>query len=241
MEESACAAPAEGSGAQQRGGAAFPLSAVARSSALDSSVLLLNAHYAALRIVSARRAFALLFKRDRHDRPVAEVVHVEDGRYTSYNFEDWAALSAFKREFEPARYDWIRTVRFDIAVPRIVRVLTYARLPRQEVKFNRRNLFARDGNQCQYCGKRFPTSELSLDHVIPRSQGGSTTWSNVVCACVRCNVRKGGRTPEQAHMRLIRPPVKPRRNPVLSVRLSDDRYASWKQFLNQAYWDVELR
>ena len=201
---------------------------------------MLNAHFAALRVISARRAFSLLFKRDGHHRPIAEIVHIEDGRYISYDFEDWAELSAFRREFEPAKHDWVRTVRFHIAVPRIIRVLTFAKLPRQEVKFNRRNLFARDSNTCQYCGRRYATSELSLDHLVPRSQGGPTTWDNVVCACLKCNVRKGGRTPEQAHMKPIRPPIKPRRNPVLHIKLSDDRYASWKQFLDQAYWDVEL-
>jgi len=129
----------------------------------------------------------------------------------------------------------------DIAVPRIVRVLSYSRLPKQQVKFNRRNLFARDASTCQYCGKRFSSSQLSLDHIVPRSRGGQLTWENVVCACVKCNVRKGGRTPSEAHMRLIRKPVKPRRNPVVSIRLSDHRYSSWKQFLDAAYWDVELK
>lgn len=195
----------------------------------------------ALCIVSVRRAFTLLFKRDTDEQPIAEVVHVEDGKYISYDFNDWAELSRYKREFEPQDHDWIRTVRFDLAVPRIIRVLTFAKLPRQEVKFNRRNLFSRDRNTCQYCGRRFPTSELTLDHVVPRSIGGTTSWSNIVCACVKCNVNKGGRTPEQARMHLIRPPVKPKRNPALVVTLSDRRYSSWKQFLDAAYWDVELK
>ena len=115
------------------------------------------------------------------------------------------------------------------------------RIPSASVKLNRRNLFARDQNRCQYCGKKFPSSELSLDHVIPRSQGGPNTWENIVCACVRCNVRKGGRTPEQAQMRLISPARKPRRSPILTIKLSDSRYASWKQFLDFAYWNVELK
>lgn len=223
------------------GGIVFAAYALANSaSPLDSNVLLLNAHYAALRVISVRRAFALLFKRNHAQQPVAEVVHIEDGRYVSYDFEDWAELSAFKKEFEPAGHDWIRTVRFDLVVPRIVRVLTFAKLPRQEVKFNRRNIFARDHNTCQYCGKRFHTSELSLDHVTPRSHGGQTTWENIVCACLECNVRKGGRTPIQASVPLIRKPIKPIRNPVINMKLSDDRYASWRQFLDRAYWDVEL-
>lgn len=187
-----------------------------------------------------RRAFSLLFKQNDEFQPVAEVVHIEDGRYVSYDFNDWTELSAFKREFEPAKHDWIRTVRFHLVVPRIIRVLTFSKVPRHEVQFNRRNVFARDSNTCQYCGKRFTTSELSLDHVIPRSHDGPTTWQNVVCACYRCNVKKGGRTPEQAGLRLIHEPRKPRRNPVIHVKLSDNRYSSWKQFLDQAYWDVEL-
>lgn len=201
---------------------------------------MLNAHYMALRVISARRAFSLLFKEDQAARPIAEIVHVEDGRYISYNFNDWAELSRFRREFEPAEHDWVRTVHFDIAVPRIIRVLTYSRVPKQQVKFNRRNIYARDRNRCQYCGRRFATADLSLDHVIPRSQGGATTWENLVCCCLKCNVKKGGRTPQQANLRLISVPTRPTRSPVISVKLSEDRYRSWRQFLDHAYWNVEL-
>lgn len=202
---------------------------------------MLNAHYVALRVVSVERAISLLFKSNHENDPVAEIVHVEDGRYVSYNFQDWCELSQFQREFEPAKYDWIRTVRFDLAVPRIIRVLNFNRVPRQPVKLNRRNIFARDRNRCQYCGKKFSTNELSLDHVVPRSQRGPTTWENIVCACLKCNVRKGGRTPTRAGMKLITKPVKPVRSPVLSIKLSDAKYHSWKQFLDQAYWNVELK
>lgn len=195
---------------------------------------MLNAHYMALRVVSVRRAFTLLFKRDAARRPVAEVVNIENGRYVSYDFEDWAELSAFRRELETSEYDWIRTVRYDLAVPRIIRVLTFSKLPRQEIKFNRRNIFARDNHTCQYCGKRLKPSDLSLDHVIPRSRGGSTSWDNIVSACRACNVRKGRRTPAEANLQLIRRPVKPRRNPVVLVKLSDRRYAAWRHFLDGA-------
>ena len=150
-------------------------------------------------------------------------------------------MSQLKAELEPDGSDWIHTVRLQIAVPRIIRLLGYDKLPRQDVKFNRRNIYARDSSRCQYCGKKFSTSELSLDHVVPRSQGGKSTWENIVCCCVKCNVKKGGRTPEQAHMHLITKPVKPRRSPVINIRLADERYSSWKQFLDTAYWTVELK
>lgn len=208
---------------------------IAAESALSANVLLLNRLYMAVRVVNARRALTMLY------RNLAEVVFVDDGQYLSYDFDNWVEVSQARRQFEPEKHDWIRTVHFQIAVPKIIRLLGYDRLPAAGVKLNRRNLFARDQNRCQYCGKRFPTQELSLDHVTPRSQGGGNTWENIVCACVRCNVKKGGRTPEQAHMTLINHPVKPRRSPILTVKMSDAKYASWKQFLDYAYWNVELK
>ncbi|MHC4388479.1 MAG: HNH endonuclease [Planctomycetota bacterium] len=204
-------------------------------SALDCNVLVLNKHYMAIRVVGARRAFSLLF------RQLAEVVSLEEGRYANYNFDSWCEVSEFRRQFEPDGHDWVSTVNFYVAVPRIIRLLFYDRLPRNEVKFNRRNIFARDKNRCQYCGKRYPTSELSLDHVIPRSMGGEAAWGNIVCACTDCNVRKGGRTPKQAGLTLVQRPVRPRRNPLLHVHLGHQRYHSWKQFLDHAYWSVELK
>jgi 5-methylcytosine-specific restriction endonuclease McrA len=204
-------------------------------SALNSHVLMLNKHYAALRVVTARRAMSLLV------RQIAEIVAIEETQWQSYDFDSWRELSQLRSLYQRDKHEWIRCVRFDIAVPRIVRLLCYDRLPRRPVKFNRRNIFARDSNRCQYCGRRFGASELSLDHVIPRSQGGGSDWENIVCCCVRCNVRKGGRTPTQANMKLINQPAKPRRSPAVTLQLTSEKYASWKHFLNNAYWNVELR
>jgi 5-methylcytosine-specific restriction endonuclease McrA len=216
------------------------LSALGHAPALNANVLVLNKFYQAIRVVNVRRAFSMLC------REMAEVIHIEastsgQAQWQNFDFEGWRDMSALKAEFEPHEYDWIHTVRFQIAVPRIIRLLGYDKLPRQDVKFNRRNIYARDGNRCQYCGKKMPTTELSLDHVVPKSQSGRSTWENIVCCCVRCNVKKGGRTPEQAHMHLITRPVKPKRSPVINIRLADTRYSSWRQFLDMAYWTVELK
>lgn len=202
---------------------------------LDAKVLVLNRLYMAVRVINARRAFCLLTK------SLAEVIHVDDGQYIGYDFASWTEIAALQQEFEREKHDWVRTVRFDIAVPKVIRLLGYDRMPDQRVKLNRRNLFARDRNRCQYCGRYFPTNELSIDHVRPRAQGGDDSWENLVCACVKCNAKKGGRTPDQAHMKLIRKPVRPKRNPQIAVRLGQDRYQSWKAFLDNAYWSVELR
>ena len=109
------------------------------------------------------------------------------------------------------------------------------------VKFNRRNIYARDENRCQYCGRRFSTSELTLDHVVPRTLGGGATWTNLVCCCVKCNSRKGGRTPVEAGMRLTRKPFKPRRSPIIRLTIRNEKYRSWRHFVDEAYWDVELK
>ncbi len=170
---------------------------------LDAKVLVLNKLYVAVRVISARRAFAMLCCNQ------AEVIHVDQGQYLNYDFESWTEISELQREFEPDGHDWVKTVRMQIAVPKIIRLFGYDRLPSQSVKLNRRNLFARDRNRCQYCGRSFPTSELTLDHVLPRTQGGGDSWKNLVCACVKCNARKGGRTPEQARMTLRKKPVQP--------------------------------
>ena len=211
------------------------MTAWALGESLSSSVLVLNRTYLAVHVIGVRRAFSLLC------RELAEVIHIEDGQYANYDFHSWREVSEMKAQFKEPHQDWIRAVNFEIQVPRVIRLLTYDRLPRQTIRFNRRNIFARDGNRCQYCGKRFITSELSLDHVKPRSQGGDTTWENIVCCCVKCNVKKGGRTPDQAHMHLIRPPVKPKRSPLLSIKLGNPKFESWKSFLDSAYWSVDLK
>ncbi len=211
------------------------VSETAPISGLSCNVLVLNRLYMAIRVVSARRAFSLLC------RNLAEVVSVENEAYISYDMDGWLEISQLKAQFERETHDFVRTVRFEVAVPRIIRLLGYDRLPRQDVKLNRRNIYARDSSTCQYCRKKFPTQELSLDHVTPRALGGKTTWDNLVCACVYCNAKKGGRTPTQAHMHLLKPPHKPKRNPVINLRLGTDKYATWKHFLDHAYWSVELK
>jgi len=207
----------------------------APSPSLGLSVLVLNRSFVAVHVTNVRRALTLLF------RELAEVVHFEQGQYGAYSFESWRELSALQAVLDDPEHDWIRGVGFQLRAPRVIRLVECDRGPRQGLRFNRRNVFARDGNRCQYCGCHFPTSELSLDHVVPRSQGGLTSWTNIVCACVSCNVRKGGRTPDEARMALISEPVKPKRSPLLSLKLGNPKYSSWKNFVDRAYWTVDLR
>jgi 5-methylcytosine-specific restriction endonuclease McrA len=154
-----------------------------------SSVLVVNRFYLAVHVVNVRRAFGLLY------RDLAEVLDVDEGHYANYDFGAWLEMSELRATEKQVEDDWIRAVSFEVQVPRVIRLLRFDKVPKQSTRFNRRNLFARDNNQCQYCSRYFPSNQLSIDHVLPRSRGGATTWDNVVACCVRCNTRKGGRTP----------------------------------------------
>jgi 5-methylcytosine-specific restriction endonuclease McrA len=99
-----------------------------------------------------------------------------------------------------------RFVHVGLPLPCVIRLRRYRRLPLRIQKLSRRNILIRDGYVCQYCGRKFSISELELEHVIPRAQGGRSTWENLVAACRSCNVRKANRTPGEANMKLLRQP-----------------------------------
>jgi len=195
---------------------------------LESNVLVLNRFYMAIRVVNVRRAMTLLY------RECAEVIDNDNGQFISYDFDSWCELSQLAAVDKQPDEDYLQAVDFELKVPRIVRLTRFDRMPAQTVRFNRKNLFARDEHRCQYCGKNEPVHKLSLDHVVPRSHGGATTWENIVCCCLRCNSRKGGRTPAQARMKLLTKPAKPRFSPLMLLSADDPRYESWKTFLQAA-------
>ena len=207
----------------------------ASSVGLSSSVLVLNRFYLAVHIVGVRRAFALVY------RELAEVLDIDDGQFANYDFASWLEMSELRSsEEKQPQDDWIRSVSFEVQVPRVIRLLRFDRVPRHSLRFNRRNLFARDGHRCQYCGITPPSHQLSLDHVVPRSRGGDNSWENVVCCCVRCNTRKGGRTPQEARMKLLKTPRKPTQSPLLASKLSNPKYATWRPFLGDAAAAFEI-
>lgn len=101
----------------------------------------------------------------------------------------------------------VRTVREAYPFPSVIRLSAYLRVPFKRIELSRKNILRRDGFQCQYCGGKTPP--LTVDHIIPRSRGGPDQWDNLVSACVRCNNKKGNRTPEEARMPLLSIPRKP--------------------------------
>ncbi|MEY4690733.1 MAG: hypothetical protein RIT19_1058 [Verrucomicrobiota bacterium] len=201
------------------------------SGVLCDQVLVLNRLWQAVNVCSVRRALALLFEGN------AQVVFgMGDGDYRTLDFQQWRDLSRTSPDPEGS----VGTVSFRIRVPRVILLMGFDRFPKKEVKFTRHNLFERDRNTCQYCGKTFDRRDLNLDHVIPRDRGGPTTWENIVCSCIPCNTRKANRTPAEAQMRLVRKPKRPKWRPFVQVSFGASIHDSWRHFLDVAYWNVEL-
>ena len=197
---------------------------------LNQQVLVLNRLWQAVNVCSVRRALTLVF--EGHAQVVMDT---EEGDFQTYNFHAWKDLSMTEPHPE-----CIHTVSFRIRVPRVILLLVFDRLPKKEVKFTRHNIFERDQNTCQYCGKAFERKDLNLDHVTPRDRGGPTTWENIVCSCIACNTRKANCTPQEAGMSLIRKPRKPKWRPFVQINFTLHQHDSWKHFIDLAYWNVEL-
>jgi 5-methylcytosine-specific restriction endonuclease McrA len=136
----------------------------------------------------------------------------------------------------------VRAVKFSFKLPSVIRLLRFVRIKRHVdyVPFSRNNIYARDQHTCQYCAQSYPTSDLTFDHVLPVAQGGRKDWENIVTCCIPCNRRKGGRTPAEAGMRLLRMPRRPDKSPVTALRITiglRNTPESWRDYL---YWNLEL-
>ena len=136
-------------------------------------------------------------------------VLVLNASYEPLNITSWrrAMVMLLKGKAEGLEHDPTHVLREDYLLPTVIRLRQFVRVPYRQLPLTRRNLFQRDGHRCQYCG--YGGSQLSVDHVLPRSRGGGDTWDNVTTACLPCNVRKGNRTPREAGMPLARPPHRP--------------------------------
>jgi 5-methylcytosine-specific restriction endonuclease McrA len=196
---------------------------------IHSNVLVLNKSFLPVQITTVRRAFCLLY---------AGIAKAVNSQYETFDYESWHQLSIERND------ETIGLVDRALKIPRVILLTAYDRVPKRRVRFSRHNIFARDKNTCQYCGKKFARVDLNLDHVIPRSQGGSSSWENVVCSCHLCNRKKGGKTPEQARIKLISQPRRPAWTPPLNVSLQEIMRKEWVPFLDfmvdVSYWNTEL-
>jgi 5-methylcytosine-specific restriction endonuclease McrA len=153
----------------------------------------------------------------------------------------WEGRAEVVKEDEAGRV--LRSPSFTMGMPRVIVVRNaWTKRRRQAVPFSRRNIAVRDNSTCQYCGKLLQTKQYTMDHVIPRSQGGVSSWTNLVLACIRCNKYKSGSTPEQAGMTLIKQPVEPKANDAkynFKLHIKTIR-PEWKQWSSWLYWNLVL-
>ena len=189
---------------------------VRRAELLERATLVLNQSWQPVHVTTVRRALCTVY------RDAARVICPET--LATYDFDAW--LQRPGTPGEPA----IRAPGVLIAAPEVILLTRYNRVPRHEAPFSRRNLFLRDGDTCQYCGRQAKVDHLTVDHVRPRSRGGATSWENCVLACVACNARKADRTPREAGLRLLREPARPRWTPYLNLR-SSQRMDSWSRLM----------
>ena len=180
---------------------------------VQRAVLVLNKNWQAIHVTNVARAITLVFAKE------ARVVDPSD--YATYDWENW--LSA-----ETGGSYRIRSASLSIAVPEVILLAQYNHVPRAKVHFSRRNLLQRDRCTCQFCGAQPGTSKLTIDHVVPRAQGGETNWENCVTACWDCNRDKANRTPKQAGMSLKREPSRPDWMPLFSGKSVNPR---WSKFV----------
>ena len=191
---------------------------------LQRPTLVLNRNWQPVNVATVARALVLLWNES------VRVVDPDD--YQLYDWQAWSRLRP--RDGEP----FIRAVRQRLRVPEVIVLVEYDRVPKRAVSFSRRNIFKRDHWTCQYCGRQPGGDELTVDHVVPRSQGGVSAWNNCVLACLDCNMHKTDRTPEQARMKLRRAPARPAWKPIYARAFV--RIESWSKFVSEAYWSVEL-
>lgn len=195
----------------------------------NRKVLVLNKGWNPIAVVSLERAMCLVCGTYKDGTPKARVLDAAQD-FRLFTWEDWSKLKAGDGEAV------IKGVKHDFRIPEIILLTRYNKLPQQRVHFSRRTIYRRDGNQCQYCGCRPGTSELSIDHVHPRCLGGKTTWENCVLACTNCNRKKADRTLDQCGMKLRKQPFKPK----FTLYRGEYRCKSWEQILGVAYWETEL-
>ncbi|MBK8978941.1 MAG: HNH endonuclease [Planctomycetes bacterium] len=192
---------------------------------LDSAALVLNRSWLAIATTTVREALAMMYT------GTARAIRPET--YEVHEFDSWASLAV------PPDSPCVRTVTLRIRVPEVIVLSRLDRLPPRAVPFTRRNLFRRDRDTCQYCGAKPGRRNLSIDHVVPRSKGGESSWTNCVLACLRCNRRKADLTPREANMPLRKKPKAPPWEPTLGIPIGQFRQ-SWERFISERYWNVPL-
>lgn len=196
--------------------------------ALDRSVLILNRRWDPIQTTSVKDAIGLVAK--------GSAFVIDPATFERHDLLSWGEVS---KAMKVVGDGLIRSQHLAIVPPEVVVLTAYEGRGERSVVFSRKNIFKRDRYTCQYCGGQPGPEELTIDHVMPRSRGGTSTWENCLLACVDCNKRKADKTPEEAKMPPRKVPKKPSWKTLSQVH-PKARRESWEQFLGRAYWEVEL-
>jgi 5-methylcytosine-specific restriction endonuclease McrA len=196
---------------------------------MKTSTLVLNRSYYAVQIADFKDVMSKLYTGE---------AQALDADLRTYDFKDWVDLSSL---MEVHDHGFINTVSLRIAIPEVIRLTRYDRLPRQDVKFTRSNILEHYRHLCAYCGIQV-RKEWNLDHVVPRSKGGTTDWTNIVLSCIPCNTRKADKTPAEAGMNLRVHPSRPKWKGVRTVTVNAPlpMPKSWQALIDRAYYESEL-
>lgn len=190
---------------------------------------MLNRHWLAVHICTVRRALSLLYQ------GLAQVVAEN---YQTFDFETWRALPEAQDGLD--RMEFVHAPGFRFPVPSVIVLQHYQKCPPRTVRFNRRNIYVRDRFRCQYCGHAPGREQLTIDHVVPRSKGGRSTWNNVVVACVRCNSEKGDRLPSECGMVPRVAPKKPSWFSAFRMVPGERERSAWERFVDAPQWETKL-
>ena len=190
--------------------------------ALKKPVLVLNKLWMPIRVIPAIRAFTLLFADKAH------VVSVSD--YSVFNWDEWCLTSVEDDDIT------IQTSNTTVKVPEVIVLSKYDKVPKKGMKLTKRNIFIRDGFTCQYTGEKVSTKTADIDHVIPKSRGGKTSWDNLVVCSKKVNRKKADKTPQEAGLTLLKEPCKPPPQ-VIFIDPRMEVPESWKKFMSKKMLD----
>lgn len=186
-----------------------------------TTVLVLNRNWQAIHVKSPAEALSMMYT----DAATGLDILGED-QMIPYKWKDWINLP------HDVESDYVKTINGDIKIPKVIVLCKFNKVPMKRPKFSLSGVWIRDGGICQYTGKKLSKNEGNVDHVIPRSRGGKTDWSNCVLTHKEINAQKANRTPEEAGLKLIKPPTVPRHMPTTFYIKNKHNIPEWELFLN---------
>ena len=200
-------------------------------SSLTKNVLVLNKLWQAVDVTTVFDAMCKVFQ--------GKAVILDDN-CIQYGWQEWVETWEDASKLATVMAErLVRTPSCQFPAPEIIILKRYEGYRKRGARPCRSAIYKRDGGVCQYCGKKKHMNEMNIEHVLPQAQGGKTSWKNVVLSCIKCNHKKGNRTPEQAGMKLLRKPQEPHWA-LVEGRSKMEMPTSWRDFIDKMYWNVEL-